>query len=360
MRTSSSQYNNTKTSITRDSNIEILRIVAMLLVLIVHACFLSIGKPTQDEIFMSPIPISLRFLTESLSDICVNIFIFISGWFGIRSKNKRFLELIFQVWFMSIALYVIFWILGREGSWSLQRWINIFIYFNGNWFVLSYIVLYIISPLLNSFAENTPRSRFKDLLIAFFVAQTIFGFIYNTNFFSYGYSPLSFIGLYLLARYIRLYPNRWTVKSKWFDIGMYLCTSFLTMLCAMTYTITTGKTDRLFYAYTSPLIIIGAIYFFLCFSKIKFQSKSVNWVASSAFAVFLLHTDPIFFMPYYLGPIRRWFYGETLAMFIVNTSVRILCVFVIAIFIDKIRIAVWNFICSVGSKIQSGGTIKSQ
>jgi len=328
----------------RESNLELLRIIAILLVLVVHADFQSLGTPTREEIATIPVSSSLRFAIQSLSDVCVNIFIFISGWFGIKPRVKRFCEFIFQIWFMKIALHFIFLILGREEQWNFSLSFVINTFFYGNWFILSYIVLYIISPMLNVFAENVSRHQFRILLVSFFAIQTLFGFIQDTKFFDYGYSPLTFVGLYLLARYVRLYPNRWTSKSKLFDAGGYIIMSGITTLCAIAYTYLTGNTDRLFYAYSSPMIIIAAFYFFLFFTKINLRSRIVNWIASSAFAAFLLHIDNIFFMPYYLGPIARWFHGESTTMFFVNTTVRIVSVFIIAILIDKIRIIVWDLL----------------
>ena len=59
----------------RDSNIELLRIIAMILVMVVHASFKSIGAPTLEDINSDSIGTFLRFLSESLSIICVNVFV---------------------------------------------------------------------------------------------------------------------------------------------------------------------------------------------------------------------------------------------------------------------------------------------
>ena len=329
----------------RASNMEMLRIVAMILVLIVHANFLSLGKPTQDEILSQPFFTFWRFFIQSLSLICVNVFIFISGWFGIRPCLKRFCELLFQVLFIIVSLYVINLCVYRDNVWGWNEWWYAFTFFKGNWFVLSYIVLYVLSPILNVFSEKASRQQYKNLLMGFFIVQTLFGFIHNTGFFSYGYSPLSFIGLYLLARYVRLYPNKLTGRSKIFDICTYIGLSLFTTICSMILSLITQNTDRLVFSYTSPLVIVAALHFFLLFTKIKLQNGVVNWVASSAFAVFLLHTDSLFFIPYYLEPIKRCFINESFSMFLVNTTMRIFCVYVIAILIDKIRIFIWQSLC---------------
>ena len=51
----------------RDSNMELLRIVAMLLVLVVHADFASIGSPTIIEVMDAPYSSIARLGVECIS-----------------------------------------------------------------------------------------------------------------------------------------------------------------------------------------------------------------------------------------------------------------------------------------------------
>ena len=111
----------------RDSNLELLRIIAMLLVLLVHANFLSLGAPSAGEIFYSPVSSFFRFFVEALAIICVNVFILITGWFGIRPKVSRFCALIFQVffyWRIHIHFLAYSWKSGTMGSVRLDNTIG--------------------------------------------------------------------------------------------------------------------------------------------------------------------------------------------------------------------------------------------
>lgn len=76
----------------RQSNIELLRIISMLLVLMVHADFFSLGIPSHDLMLASPGQFTFRVLVEFLSILCVDIFVVISGWFSIR-LSVRVLQL---------------------------------------------------------------------------------------------------------------------------------------------------------------------------------------------------------------------------------------------------------------------------
>jgi len=200
----------------RDSNIELLRVIAMFLVLIVHSDFFSLGAPSKLDIQNNFLDSSLRVFFQSLSIACVDIFVVISGWFGIRPKVKGLLSYIFQCLFFLIGIYAFCLILGiAELSFDGIR--GCFAATRLNWFIKAYLLLYIISPILNAFIETASRNQFKWTLNFFYAFQFFYGWIFPsaTAFIQDGYSTISFIGLYLMARYLRIYrPNFTALKSK--------------------------------------------------------------------------------------------------------------------------------------------------
>lgn len=80
----------------RLSNIELLRIVAMLLVLATHANFYLFGPPSTEELLNTPILSLFRIYAQGISICCVDIFVIISGWFGIHAQKRSFLSFTFQ------------------------------------------------------------------------------------------------------------------------------------------------------------------------------------------------------------------------------------------------------------------------
>lgn len=328
----------------RESNIELLRIVAMLLVMVVHACFKSISAPTQQEIAVAPIDSFLRFFGESASIICVNVFVIISGWFGIKAKFSRISEFVFQVWFFGAFMYLSLLLLGLTEAEGVKGWIKMMIFFD-HWFVKSYIILYLFSPVLNAFIAQASQKQLAWLIIAYYSIQTLYGFYFEQGWFANGYSPLSFIGLYMLARYIRLYPLNVTMFGKWKDILIYLCLTITISLIAF-YLTKHGHSYWHMYAYSSPLVILSAVYFFLFFSKLSFSSKFINWVAVSCFAAYLVHMDNHFFHPYFTDIIKHWFLTVDRFTFVGYVTLLIGSIFTCAILIDKIRIVTWKYLLS--------------
>ena len=157
----------------RESNIELLRIVAMFLVLIVHADFFALGAPSHSEIKANLLDSSLRVFFQSLSIACVDIFVFISGWFGIKPKVKGVSAYIFQCLFFLIGIYAVTLIVGWS-TLSIQGIRGCFAATSLNWFIKAYLLLYILSPVLNAFVETTSRKQFKVILIAFYLFQFIY------------------------------------------------------------------------------------------------------------------------------------------------------------------------------------------
>lgn len=124
----------------RDSNMELLRITAMLLVLIYHANFLSFGEPNSIEARETPLNVILRDFFNACSVVCVNLFVFISGWYGIKFKKKKFCEFLFQVSFI-VAVTLVFFCNITNHKFDRHDFQSIFLLTDELWFVKAYIIL---------------------------------------------------------------------------------------------------------------------------------------------------------------------------------------------------------------------------
>ena len=60
----------------RESNIELLRSIAMFMILLLHANFVALAYPTIDELTLSPIPQYFRLLLESICIVSVSVFVY--------------------------------------------------------------------------------------------------------------------------------------------------------------------------------------------------------------------------------------------------------------------------------------------
>ncbi|MBQ9218839.1 MAG: acyltransferase family protein [Muribaculaceae bacterium] len=328
----------------RDSNMELLRLVAMLLVLVVHANFRALPVPGYTHVHANPSSAFLMFLTEAFSIYGVDLFVMLSGWYGIRFKATRLAELLFQVLFFglfAIGICAIF--APQELSHDVFSRL-LMLGQNDYWFVKTYIALYLLSPVLNAFVEQATRRQLATVLIGFFAFQFIYGWAFeSTRWLVAGYSLPSFISLYLLARFMRLHPMRWWQLNRWADLGIYLVVVAVLTVAMFVIKQHAGRGGALYF-YICPLVILGSMHLLLFFSKLSLRSRVVNWLAISAFGAYLTQSSSFIGSRFYDQIILGWFNHEPRLRFIILTGLLIVSVFLGSILIDKVRLVLWKLV----------------
>ncbi len=329
-------------TVKRLSNIELLRIIAMFLVLIVHADFFTLGPPEHEDMLSNPTGTYSRLFWEAISIVCVDVFVLISGWFGIRPKVKGFCNFIFQCLFFLVGIYIVC-LLAGIAEFNVKGIAGCLLLLNWNWFIKAYLGLYLLAPLLNAFLERSSEVQVRYFLIAFFTFQTIYGWTGAAPFFEQGYSTMSFIGLYMLARYANIYQPRYLIgwTKKWYLYGYLGIVLFLTIVSGICIQSNIGIWHIL-YSYISPLVIIAAFCLLIYFSKLNFSSSFTNKIAASSFAVFLLHTNPNLCRQYF-SPFVQSIYDKMGGVTcLLSITLFLILVFVAAVLIDQIRIFLWE------------------
>ena len=149
----------------RDSNIELLRIVCMIMILNLHTFWIPESLTLKSLNLANVITI----FSESLSVCAVNSFVLISGYYSIKWKWRSLLSLIYQVYFFIIVVYIIL----LATRFIHFNWIDFFYRLNcirfSYWFITSYVVLYVLSPILNTYINNASKKKLVFFLIAFYI-----------------------------------------------------------------------------------------------------------------------------------------------------------------------------------------------
>lgn len=238
----------------------------MLMVLIQHANFLALGSPTPECLAESPVMECLRILIQSATIAAVDIFVMISGWFGIKASAKGFAKFMWQVVYIVGLSLVVEYSFGSTTP-SLKDFFRCFgLFSGGGWFVASYIGLYILSPVLNAFINSSSIRQHGVITLVFLSFEVIFGDTLSVSFIVMGYSTFSFIGLYLLAAFLRRIKDKFTIRA---------CLT-ISLICVVTNTIIYAVADLfrfiavrdLVFNYINPLVIIEAASILLLFDRI--------------------------------------------------------------------------------------------
>jgi len=140
----------------------------MLLILVLHANFLAFRFPTNEAIHSQPLTSLGQVWSEALAIVGVNVFVLISGYFGIKARVKGIVSLLFQAFFYTVGVYSTLVFLGQE-SFNLSEFMGSLMPLNrkAEWFLPTYLSLMIFSPLLNAIAQRTSEEELRRYLLAF-------------------------------------------------------------------------------------------------------------------------------------------------------------------------------------------------
>ena len=174
------------------------------------------------------------------------------------------------------------------------------IVFGGRWFVKAYILLMLLFPFVNRVLTTINRKTYQALLaVQLFLFSVWPSFLPNPPLDDYGYSFVHLITIYMIGGYLRLHVKKY--PPKWLCFLGYVVSFGIVLLSKL-------LNQGYEWAYNYPFVMAEAICLFMLFSQVALQSDLLNLVASSAFGVYLIHTN-VFFGP--LG-YEKLFHGSSL------------------------------------------------
>ncbi len=292
----------------RESNIELLRILAMAGIIILHFNNPDMGGGFSYAAYGSINSILLYFL--EIIFICgVNVFLMITGYFMVKKEEVSLYKpagLVLQVVIYGIGIYLMKLILTGE-AFSLADLGNAAI--PDNYFVILYVVLYLLSPYVNHLTKSLTEESYRRLLIlllalfAFYttfinIAQNLSGRVFSgissvgIDGDQNGYTILLFLLCYLIGGYesrkdkeknrkkdLFLLFAVWILNFAWIYIGLGLKLSVSTL------------------NYDNPLILLEAYLTFRLFKNLELKkNRLINELAKGAFGVYLLHMAFLIFL----------------------------------------------------------------
>lgn len=276
-----------------------------------------------------------KCIVESMCIGSVNAFVLISGWFGIRSGLKKIVALAFMLFFCTVPLLIVALLCGWVSISLITSVDGIYEYvFGGNayWFVVDYIGLLIISPVLNSGITTVGKDKLRTLLLAAYTLIVIYDFIFRAPILGTegGYSLIWFGFLYILARYMRIYGSRLMDRYCLPILVAAVATQSILFYCGL-----------IGMRYTNPLILTAAVCLILVFKKWDFHSRAINYAATGCLMAYLLHMQPVL-VPY----IRRFLIAEYTAcgywIYMLEILSLSAVVFLVAVILDKVQSALYQ------------------
>jgi len=281
----------------RELGVEILRILAMLLIvaqhLLNHGGFLK--NADGHTLFLN--------LINVLFAPAVNVFVLITGYFSANTKKIKLSKVVtlwLQVLFFSVLMLSLSETLGisvnaKTVFRSFMPVIN-----KSYWFFSAYIVLLLLTPYLSAMLSAIDQKRHILLVIGIFVLAFLssrFG-MQSVIALENGYSIPWFCMMFIVGAYFRKYPVK---INKFLIFAIYLLTVFLQMFFKYHFNDTSKFWIAMIYNstdYTQPLTMIAAICLLLLFLNIQSNGGKIHrfiiYISSCTFGVYLFHEAPTF------------------------------------------------------------------
>ena len=302
----------------RQLNYELLRIIAMLMIVSLH--YLSkggiLGEPARVNMNATGYT---AWLIEAFCIVAVNVYVLISGYFGVDARGSRkrltFREVLrrpIKIWKQTF-FYAMFFgcgalIIGAQKFDLYQFFSYCFpIVTEHYWFASSYIVLCLLMPFLNAgisyLDQRETRYLLLGFLLVFSVSKTVIPMQLPWD--KYGYDSLWFVVLYLTGAYLRYYETCLSGK-KWKAAALYfgsVAAIFFSFFLIRIIYLRTGSLEKMIqygYTYNFFFCYTGAVGLFLLFAEGKKERskagtflerfrRPIELFSGAAFGVYLIH-----------------------------------------------------------------------
>lgn len=294
--------NNDKKIDGRNLSVDLLKIIAMVMVVALH---ISSHGIKNAEITVGSAVYWFVTVLNTFSLVAVNCFVLTSGYFFSQKapSPRRIIPLWVQVCTYSVGMYIIMCMIPSTGiQFSVRKLIEygLPILTNQYWFFKYYVLLLLISPILNHWIRTAEKRQYEEslllLLLMFSVLPSvnIFGDTFGT---ASGYSLIWFSILYLIAGYIRKYSFPTKQYFLWYlGLNMFLC---MMRICGGALGGVFATFASIQSMYNSPLVVSSSVAIFLGFlgSNWNFGAK-ISWllkrISRFSFAVYLFHDHGAF------------------------------------------------------------------
>lgn len=334
-----------KTTKERRSNLELFRIVTMVIIIMHHYVVNSgiIGQINSASQIGNKEIVMLLWGWGGKTGI--NCFVLITGYFMCTSSISaiKYAKLLVERYFYSIIIFFIFVVSGYIVI-SIKGIAEVlFPFFNINTnFTGCYLLFYLFIPFLNKLINvMTAREHFILLILCLGIYTILPSFLGAHVTFNY---VTWFVILYFIGAFLRLHLGKWENRTKLWGVLsiLILALSFGSVVCFTYLGEKLGITGLSYFFVADSnkiLAVLMAISSFLFFNSIKIKQNSfINTIASSTFGVFLIHTNS--------DAMRQWLWKDVLkaehyyqtSYFIIHAILSVVLIFSICTVIDQLRI----------------------
>lgn len=285
----------------------------------------------------------------------VLIFVFLSGYFHIRTSSRGLILLLGIVFVYSIPGMVF----GIKNAGNTQDILHslMFISHSEFWFVKVYLGLFLIAPLLNAFLDNSSIQSQWYLICVCALISMYFGSFSDNLSVAEGKNLFSFMLYYQIGHLLKEYSPKWkSLKIKPLVVGYCL----LNLVIVVAFLLLRGKWSgnllwKLCFPYNSPILVLSAVAFFILVGRLEFSSRLINRLAEHSFSIYLIHSISLVVLFVERPLINGIFHHFADNIYITVPLLFILALLIMAgcILIDSVFRPLWKGIDRFGEMVQA-------
>ena len=268
----------------------------------------------------------------------MNVFFLISGYYGIHFSLKKLCALVINLYFYADILTLLAVATGKErmGFATIKLLILPFYKY---WFIIVYILLFILSPILNAGIDALNKVQSISLTVFFTVFFCCLGFVSEATFISLndGYSLMFAMYLYFIGRMM----NKWEIckKSQKGQIFSWLVSSLITAVaCAGLIYLRKHQFAWKMFSYNQLFIVLAAVNFVWIFLNLpqRDDGGKCQVIAAHILPVYYIHTCTVF--SFYRNLPLKWAAGNVAMVWQLPILVLYaVLIFSVCVVIDKIK-----------------------
>ncbi len=323
----------------RTTNIEIVRIIAMLLIVMSHySGYSGFNWESIDGITINKIFMNTFFNFGTLG---VSLFIIISGYFYDKNKVNLYkvVRLILQIFIFSIIGLIIGIIIG-DSNLNMKNIIKSIMptTFGLYWFATCYILIYLFSPFIKMIIDKFSKRDLKILITLMILIWSLITMIPGARTFWNEFIWL--VVIYIIGAYIKKY-NINILKNNNRIVLVILIMVLLSVFMIIMELLSTKLAIlkdfiRYFNNIQSPFILILTILIFNIFKNINIKNNTyINAVATSTFGIYLIHEN-VFLRNFIWKNIVQGNKYINSPVLIINAIIGVIAIFVICSIISFI------------------------
>lgn len=340
----------------RKSNIELLRIIAMILIISHHLAVHGFHI-LHPDIYNSLDTTNKVFIDLLMPGgaVGVGIFFIICGYFKINDDRISFKKVLFEAVFYGLLIILIYIILklcnvpypNEPKINNIKQLLVVLVdpaTSNTWWFLTSYIFLILLSPLINKVFSRIDLKGYIILFLLFYLLIFSLELIMDTKYISITKGILFYLIGGFIFRFLNT-ENKLIIKriisliifiSCWLLISYMYYNAYNKSMSFETVDLEILYRDSTYFLQDGVLVVLASISLFIFFLTFNFKNKIINIVAKTTFGIYLLHDNYI---------IRNVLWNLLITNEKINAMpvilysfILIISIFVIGMIIDLIRL----------------------